>query len=315
MDGVVDVGAHPPVQVLGHVHRVLTRLARPPLRHQHVGRRVAALVELPRGLLGRHPDALGVDVRVGRLDLRALEAWTAACRTAPCRWCTRRPCARPPRTRRPRSPRARAAPGRGSSAWTRSPSARSPSGSAGASVKVTCPTSERSVVTAVVCTTESGLVSTRNTPMPSGVIAGTTSASAIGAAGTEILTPFSSHGAPSAPSSACAAWSCGCSGSFTPISASAAERIDVALQHRGQPPLPLIGRAELGDRERPAHDRRPVRDGGDDAALLLEHERELGEPEAAAADVLGQRDAEQVRVGERAARGRGRCGRRSPRRP
>ncbi len=142
-------------------------------------------------------------------------------------------------------------------------------------------------------------MSTRNTPRPSGVIAGTTSASAIGAAGTEILSAVQQ---PRRTLRAVV----GLRGLELRVQrvvhADLGERGGedrVALHHRGQPALPLIGRAELGDRERPAHDRRPVRDGRDDAALLLEHERELGEPEAAAADVLGQRDAEQVRVRER----------------
>ena len=52
---VVDVGAHAAVQVLHVVHHPLAALRRPPLRDQHVGRRVAADVELPRGLQQRRP--------------------------------------------------------------------------------------------------------------------------------------------------------------------------------------------------------------------------------------------------------------------
>ena len=66
----------------------------------------------------------------------------------------------------------------------------------------------------------------------------------------------------------------------------------------GQPRVALRLRPPLGDGERAARHRGPQRDRRHDPTLLLEHEAELEHAEPAAADVVGQAQPEEVRVGE-----------------
>jgi hypothetical protein len=73
---------------------------------------------------------------------------------------------------------------------------------------------------------------------------------------------------------------------------------DVSGDDAREPRLALGGGAELGDRQRAQRQRRPQGYRGHATPLLLQHQAQLDEPEAAAADVLGQAQAEQVRVGE-----------------
>src|SRR5205085_8009380 len=62
--------------------------------------------------------------------------------------------------------------------------------------------------------------------------------------------------------------------------------------------LALLGAAELGDGQPAEDDRREHRHVRDRPSDLLEQEGDLDEPEPAAADVLRERDAEQVGLGQ-----------------
>jgi hypothetical protein len=133
--------------------------------------------------------------------------------------------------------------------------------------------------------TPAALGSTRKIVSRPSSSAGTSTRSAISAAGTQIFLPVMRKPSPSRT-----AW-------LGASSTSAAVAIRSPVASLGSPLRLLCRAAELGERQRREHDRLEERDRRGAPADLLEDRRDLEEAETRAAVRFGDRDAEQARVG------------------
>ena len=231
-------------------------------------------VELPRRLQRRDPDRLGVDVRVG--GTRAATPWNVDSGLPNCSRCDvySAACsvaalahadldrAEPEQRAVEHRPRASLARGRVAERLGR----RTPS-------NVRWPTSERSVVSRDLRPRPArARVDEEHAARRRRVGAGTRIASRdVRGRDRRLARRRAATPSPSA-------WprTCGCSASFTPGLGERGGEERVAGDHAGQPALRAARRcrdAAIGSA--PQHDRRPVRHGRDDAALLLEHEARL----------------------------------------
>ena len=275
------------------MHSVLTGFRRPPLGNEHVGRRVPTGIHLPRGLEHRDADPLGVDVRIGCLELRTLERRQGSVELrAPVRVRRRHhECgfAHPdlngtqPEERPIDRPRERA--------LSRCRVAER----VGAHTLEVEVGHERSVGGRrdVASKAFSGRLDEEHRDP---VVSRRRNEHDIG----DMTGGYRRLEAVETP--------------LVPVARRAHARpegiVDTGLGQRGgcdhvtgddagKPPLTLRGGAVLGNRERGAHDRRPQRHRRDHPPLLLEHQAQLDHAEPAPADILGQSEAQHVGRGER----------------